>query len=239
MEKRLRIFAGPNGSGKSTLVQRIKEKENVPLYTVLNADELFATIKATGKYTHSAPIEKFQLVEFAANTTYPDAVKDVFASNCIRIEGCEMYFDVEARTNRAAAVLTEFLKEDLLRRGKSFTFETVFSHPSKIDFIRRARECGYRTYLYFVATRSPEINISRVRGRVEKGGHDVPEDKIVSRYHKSLHNVKGAMPFLTRGYFFDNSWEEMTWVLEYNEEDKSLSAYTETPEWLCRLFLED
>jgi len=237
MKKRLRIFAGPNGSGKSTLVQQLKDR--IPLYTVLNADELLVTIKVMGKYTHSVPIEKSRLTEFAASTTYPDVLKEIFASSHIRIEGCEIFFDIEARTNQVAAVLTEFFKEDLLQRGESFTFETVFSHPSKIAFIRRAHELGYRTYLYFVATESPTFNIARVRERVENGGHDVPEDKIVSRYHKALRNVKGVLPFLTRGYFFDNSREEMMWVLEYNEEDKSLSAYAESPEWLCNLFLSN
>ncbi len=55
------------------------------------------------------------------------------------------------------------------------------THPSKLDFLREARIAGFRTYLYFVATEDPEINIGRVRARVQKNGHDVAHDKIISR----------------------------------------------------------
>jgi len=200
MEKRLRVFAGPNGSGKSTLVQQMKEK--IPLYTVLNADELLVTIKATGKYTHSVPVEKYRLAEFAASTTYPDAVKDIFASDYIHADGCEMYFDVEARTNRVAAVLTEFLKEDFLQRGESFTFETVFSHPSKIDFIHRARELGYRTYLYFVATRSPEINVSPVYEAASRKAVTMPRRQNHQSLPQSPAQCEGSDSFSFPWIFF-------------------------------------
>jgi predicted ABC-type ATPase len=60
------------------------------------------------------------------------------------------------------------------------------SHPSKVALLARAQMAGYRTYLYFIATDDPAINISRVRNRVKLGGHAVPEDRIVQRYHRSL-----------------------------------------------------
>ena len=60
------------------------------------------------------------------------------------------------------------------------------SFPDKLEFLRKAQLKGYRTYLYYVATDDPDINISRVRNRVQLGGHSVPEDKIVNRYYRSL-----------------------------------------------------
>ena len=66
------------------------------------------------------------------------------------------------------------------------------SHRSKIDILVQAQQAGYRTYLYFVATDDPTINISRVRNRVALSGHDVPADKIVTRYYRSLDLFDGG-----------------------------------------------
>jgi len=52
--------------------------------------------------------------------------------------------------------------------------------------MKQAVEQGYKVYLYFVSTESPYINIFRVAARKAKGGHNVPEDKIISRYYRSL-----------------------------------------------------
>jgi predicted ABC-type ATPase len=82
-----------------------------------------------------------------------------------------------------ASVLAGFLRRKLLEIGRTFTFETVMSHSGKVEILRNAQEAGYRTYLYYVATDDPAINVSRVANRVALEGHPVPVDKIVSRYH--------------------------------------------------------
>ena len=71
--------------------------------------------------------------------------------------------------------------------------------------LREAKSFGFRTYLYYVATEDPEINISRVALRVAQGGHDVPKAKIISRYHRSLGLVRDAIRHTDRAYFFDTS----------------------------------
>src|SRR5690606_36638714 len=73
------------------------------------------------------------------------------------------------------------------------------------DMMRRAAEKGYKVYLYFVCTESPEINKYRVKLRVANGGHDVPEDKIESRYYRSLSLLYTAAQIAYQAYFFDNS----------------------------------
>lgn len=96
----------------------------------------------------------------------------------------------------------------------SFTFETVMSSPDKVDFLQKAQQAGFRTYLYFVATEDPEINIARVHHRVETGGHPVPEDKIISRYSRSLNLLFEAVRYAERTYVFDNSGHERVWIAE-------------------------
>lgn len=81
------------------------------------------------------------------------------------------------------------------------------SFKDKIDFLKIAQTVGYRTYLYYIATDDPAINISRVKNRIHSGGHSVPEDKISSRYYRSLDLLLDAIKATNRAFLFDNSKE--------------------------------
>jgi predicted ABC-type ATPase len=61
--------------------------------------------------------------------------------------------------------------------------------------------------LYFIATESSQINISRVNARSKDNGHDVPTDKIIKRYSNSLNLLFDACQLADNTYFFDNSEE--------------------------------
>ena len=73
-----------------------------------------------------------------------------------------------------------------LQSRKSFTYETVMSHHSHIEAMNLARENGFFVRLFFISTDDPAINVARVADRVAKGGHDVPIDRIVARYYRTL-----------------------------------------------------
>ena len=116
-----------------------------------------------------------------------------------------------------ASVAADFIRNKLIECCKSFTFETVMSFPDKIELLRKAQTRGYRTYIYYVATEDPSINISRVKYRVKMGGHSVPEDKIVSRYERSLDLLIQAIQVTNRSYIFDNSTHEHIWLAEITD----------------------
>lgn len=65
-------------------------------------------------------------------------------------------------------------------------FETVMSHPSKVEFIQKAKNAGYYVQLVFVGLSSSELSFERVSQRVQRGGHDVPQDKIIARYDRVM-----------------------------------------------------
>jgi predicted ABC-type ATPase len=96
-------------------------------------------------------------------------------------------------------------REAALAERRDHCFETVMSHPSHIDHLRAARAAGFETRLYFVATDDPEINVARVANRVLHGGHDVPVDRIVSRYHRCLSLLPDAIAAADDCLIFDNS----------------------------------
>lgn len=84
-------------------------------------------------------------------------------------------------------------------------YESVFSHESKIELVQKALNEGYFCRFFFVATASPRINMERVSIRVSKNGHDVPLEKIQSRFERSFRNAAVAMRMVQRGYCYDNS----------------------------------
>lgn len=112
------------------------------------------------------------------------------------------------------------------------------SSPDKLAFLRDVREHRYRTYLYYVATDDPAVNISRVRQRVLRGGHPVPEDKIVSRYHRSLALLADAVRRTDRAYVFDNTGASLLWLAEVTGgRDLALRA-EQVPAWFRRALLD-
>lgn len=219
MTPRLRMLAGPNGSGKSTLAAQLSSDYAVNLYRFLNADLLFAEVVQSHRTACPFSIDNAELVQFVALSTYPLEYKRPFESGEIYIDGEDyLHFSANGINSYSVAIVADFFKEQYLKHRISFSFETVFSHPAKIDILRRAQATGFKTYMYFVATENPVINVNRIKERVALGGHDVPEEKTRSRYLRCMEQVRYALPYLNRAYFFDNSTEQSIYLAEYESE---------------------
>lgn len=106
-----------------------------------------------------------------------------------------------------AALQAEKLREECLRNNEDFVFETVLSTDRNLELLKKAKEQGYFIRCVFVLTCNPEINVARVKNRVLFGGHDVPAEKIISRYSKSLAMIKELIPICDRISIYDNSKE--------------------------------
>ncbi|MBX3466888.1 MAG: zeta toxin family protein [Planctomycetes bacterium] len=124
-------------------------------------------------------------------------------------------------------------REELLRQGAGIAFETVFSAPDKVDFLRRAKAQGYFVRVFFIGTDDPRINAARVAGRVMQGGHTVPIEKILGRYGRSMANLSAATRIADRVYVFDNSIEGVEARLCARTEDGQLrKVYGALPAWV-------
>jgi predicted ABC-type ATPase len=88
---------------------------------------------------------------------------------------------------------------------KTVGVETVLSTDKYRRLVRKAKERGYLVWLLYVVLDSPERNVERVRLRVLKGGHDVPEDKIRSRYTRSLDQFPWFLGWADEAWIYDNS----------------------------------
>lgn len=104
-----------------------------------------------------------------------------------------------------AAQLAERQREKHLAQMNEFCFETVLSTERNLKLLEKAKEKGYFIRCYYVLTADPMINVWRVKSRVESGGHDVPEDKIIKRYDKALELIKNLIKICDVCHIYDNS----------------------------------
>lgn len=103
-----------------------------------------------------------------------------------------------------ASLLAAKERDRLLAERRSFVTETVFSHPSKVELMRTARGANYLITLH-VALIPVDLAVLRVRERVLRGGHDVPEQKIVDRWNRLWLHVCAAAPYADEVFVYDNS----------------------------------
>lgn len=235
---RLRMFAGPNGSGKSTIKSVIRP-ELLGVY--INPDDLeveiaqydFLDLRRFGIQTteteiltffqNSTLLKKADLLEEAERLKFNEQRLDFFEV------GVNAYF---------ASVAADFIRQKLILARQSFTFETVMSSPDKIAILEKSQQSGYRNYLYFVATDDPLINISRVKHRVKSGGHDVPTEKITTRYYRSLDLLWAAIKHTNRAYIFDNSGSNLLWLAEITEAKQLEIKVDAVPLWFQHAVLD-
>ena len=92
-----------------------------------------------------------------------------------------VYPDAAQERSYEADLLAEQQRNTLVLSGASFCFETVYSHPSKIDFTARAKALGYYVIMVAIHLEQAELNAARVVQRVREGGHNVPTEKLLTR----------------------------------------------------------
>ena len=107
--------------------------------------------------------------------------------------------------NREAQRFAEQQRWYLASKRADFAFESVGSHPSKLEFLQELKEAGYYVAVLLVSTEDPTINVRRVAERVQNNGHDVPTDKIIKRYHRMSELIPGFYEVADYFVAYDNS----------------------------------
>lgn len=116
--------------------------------------------------------------------------------------------------NIEAVVRIQQWLETSIRTWQTVGVETVLSTDKYRSVVRLAKEHGFEVWLLYVVLDSPARNIGRVRLRVAKGGHAVPDDKIVERYSRSLQQLPWFLEQADRAWIFDNSGETPRLIAE-------------------------
>lgn len=88
---------------------------------------------------------------------------------------------------------------------KSIGVETVLSSGKYRRVVDAAKAKGFAIWFIYVLLDSPDRNVERVRLRVARGGHDVPEAKVRERYGRSLQQMPWFLEAADRAWVYDNS----------------------------------
>lgn len=128
-----------------------------------------------------------------------------------------------------AAQIAEKQREEHLVNMQEFCFETVMSTERNLNLSKRAKEMGYFIRCYYVLTADPYINVYRVKARVASGGHDVPEEKIITKYDRALQLVKDVIEVSDICHVYDNSQSKQHRIFKKRKEEY---FYDECEEWL-------
>jgi predicted ABC-type ATPase len=232
ISKRLRIFAGPNGSGKSTIIKEIQKIVTTGPY--INADDIekaamdkgFINLGDYGLDSDEANFTAF----LQRSTLLTKATEEGFL---IGLSFTNNIIKVNKPTNSyAAALIAEYIRELFIENDKTFSFETVMSHESKLAILQQAHKKGYKNYLYYISTVSSDINVDRVATRVKKGGHPVEENKIRERYIRSMDLLSSMIPYCYRSFIIDNSEEHFRLILEI-ENGRTIKVIDDNiPAWI-------
>ncbi|WP_338097003.1 AAA family ATPase [Methanolapillus ohkumae] len=141
---------------------------------------------------------------------------------CPEVYICPDHLVAPEKKNDLAAYVeamkqAETLRFKALEEEKSFTFETVFSTKDKLDFLMTAKRLGYHITTIYITTSDPQINLNRIAERVKNGGHDVPSDKVLSRYEKTMRLMPEVLLKSDMAKVYDNSSSCPVLVFEKEE----------------------
>lgn len=138
-----------------------------------------------------------------------------------------------------AAEKIAVLRDELVRQNKSFITETVLSDPvsAKVNFLNATRAIGYDVTLVYIGIPSPDFSARRVSARVEAGGHDVPLDKIKSRYNRTLINLDKAIKSGLHVRIYDNSSikNPYRFLAEFDKQKLKRQSPSPIPDWAKRI----
>lgn len=98
----------------------------------------------------------------------------------------------------------ELLKR-AIKNSSVFALETTLGGDTITTLLEDALDAGLEVRVWYAGLSSPELHIERVRSRVARGGHDVPEERIRARYDSSRQNLIRLLPRLTELRVYDNS----------------------------------
>jgi predicted ABC-type ATPase len=150
-----------------------------------------------------------QLVVLAGpNGAGKSTFRDVFlADSPLPFLNADLFAAATGVDSGQAARILDATRDRYLEEGLGFITETVFSDPhgAKLAMLRKAVDAGYDVTLVYIGIASPELSGLRVDQRVAQGGHDVPRDRLASRFERSRANLAQAITFVPTVELYDNS----------------------------------
>lgn len=176
------------------------------------------------------------------STLYQTRVAPAFAGpfiNADMIQRDELR-DPSPQAAYRAARIAAGRRSAMLAVGADLVTETVFSHPSKLELVKEARQRGYTVWVMHVGVGSADLSVARVAYRTATGGHSVPETKIRERYDRTARLVPAAVRFADKGLVYDNSVAAQSpkLVLTF-DQGRLVNVRPRPPGWIMRDYRAD
>lgn len=148
------------------------------------------------------------------------------------------------QANSAAWHEGKRLLQHAIAQRLDYSFETTLGGQSFARLLKQAAEAGFEVRIWYVGLASPEHHLARVKARVRKGGHDIPEADIRRRYDQSRLQLIQLLPHLTELRLYDNTAEAdphkgiapkpklvLHWQAGKVVTPQDAAALAQTPEW--------
>ena len=91
----------------------------------------------------------------------------------------------------------------------------------------------YYTRLYYVGLNSSEESGERIKNRVQKGGHNIPDSAVQRKFDKRFEDLCVVLPYCNEATFYDNE-NGFVAVAEY-KNGEILPIGHSNPAWLEEL----
>lgn len=113
----------------------------------------------------------------------------------------------QAEANSAAWHQGKRLLERAIKEKLNFNFETTLGGNSITALLQQAITQGFEVRIWYVGLNTPEAHLARIKSRVKRGGHDIPEKDVRHRFNQSRLNLIKLLPQLTELRVYDNSYD--------------------------------
>ena len=120
-----------------------------------------------------------------------------------------------------------------IKKGIDFTLETTLSDSYILETIKTARDNNYYIRLYYIAVSTAEESIRRIRNRVRKGGHNVSNDIVLTRFKHRFDDLIAILPYCNETFIYDNE-NGFVEKAEYGN-GRLVIKDNDIPEWLAEL----
>lgn len=96
--------------------------------------------------------------------------------------------------------------------GNNFILESTLSGKSTIRRIEETKKAGYKIETYFIVLKDVDLHIARIKDRVSKGGHFIPDDTVRRRYNNCLEQLPKVIELSDTLIVMDNSDEQERFI---------------------------
>ncbi|MGO5158156.1 zeta toxin family protein [Lactobacillus amylovorus] len=145
----------------------------------------------------------------------------------------------DPKTNAKALLLETKKLQKVLKTGQDINLETTLAGHEKniLKLLDRVKKNNYQIVLLYVGVSSPDIAVERVKERVAKGGHGVPEELIRKRYYESLNNLNRLISKFDIVKIYDNSKNFR--ILYQRIETEVKLCRKDIPQWVQSIIIQD